>query len=244
MFSTVDLDDVRDLAMEHTSISPYMIHRRLRIPRTEAEIYLLHLEFEGCVGSPNPERSRPVLRHDIEETVPIRADVLKGDMAMTTPSAPSTVAIGACLSCRSLFLITPDTDRCLLCGRAPSHMLPFGLATPVDMIPEPVASEPTPEPPAPYVTIIYCPHCDELVELLVADMEVSVIPPSVAPLAEEPAAEVPSPVAADSSPGPSPETLPGLEVVPPALEEGAAVPDAVPSSPPVGSEYTPPSDFQ
>ena len=163
---------------------------------------------------------------------------------MTTPSAPSTVAIGACLSCRSLFLITPATERCLTCGGAPTHVLPFGLATPVDMTLEPVAPEPAPESPAADLYTGTCPHCEGCIQVLITDTEVFLSPVSVAPLAEEPAAEVPSPAAADSSPGPSPEAVPDAEVVPPVPGEGVASASAAPSSPPVGSEYTSPPDFQ
>lgn len=239
MVNIDSLDDVRELAMEHTSISPYMIHRRLRIPRREGEIYLRHLELEGTVGPPGPERSRPVLRHPIPLRVPASANVLKGLLAMVTPSASIDVAIGACLSCRSLFLITPSTERCLTCGGPPSHILPFGLATPVDMTPEPVTPEPTPESPWLSPVPIACPVCACLLELIITDTEILLSPSSVAPLAEEPAVEVPPPAAAGSPPGPSPEPTLDSEVVPPVASEGVASPDATPSSPPVFEEPSP-----
>jgi len=51
-------------------------------------------------------------------------------------------AIGACLECRSLFLVTLDTPNCILCGRLPTYTLPFAPARggPV----EPREEQPTP----------------------------------------------------------------------------------------------------
>jgi ribosomal protein S25 len=55
------LDNVRDLAQQHTSISPFMIHRRFRIPAKAAERLLRELHREGVVGKAGPGRSREVL---------------------------------------------------------------------------------------------------------------------------------------------------------------------------------------
>lgn len=57
------LDRVRELAQEHTSISPFMVHRRLRIPRRAAERLLRELEKEGLVGPPSQCGGRDVLTH-------------------------------------------------------------------------------------------------------------------------------------------------------------------------------------
>jgi ribosomal protein S25 len=58
------LDNVRELAQQHTRISPFMIHRRFRIPRKGAERLLRELQREGVVGPAGPGRSREVLKRD------------------------------------------------------------------------------------------------------------------------------------------------------------------------------------
>lgn len=57
------LENVRELALEHTFISPYMIHRRLRISRKGAEALLQELERQGIVGPRTGDGSREVLVH-------------------------------------------------------------------------------------------------------------------------------------------------------------------------------------
>ncbi|MBA7706356.1 hypothetical protein ES703_115208 [subsurface metagenome] len=57
------LEDVRELAYEHTFISPGMVQRRLRIPRGAGEALLAQLEREGLVGPRWPGSSREVLKH-------------------------------------------------------------------------------------------------------------------------------------------------------------------------------------
>jgi hypothetical protein len=66
---------------------------------------------------------------------------------MTQPVDVLAPAIGACLNCRSLFLVTFDTPRCILCGSVPTYTLAFSPAEQVAATPEP---EPVfvPEPPA------------------------------------------------------------------------------------------------
>jgi ribosomal protein S25 len=56
------LDNVRDLAQQHTRISAFMIHRRFRIPRPGGERLLRQLEREGIVGKASPGGSREVLK--------------------------------------------------------------------------------------------------------------------------------------------------------------------------------------
>ena len=98
----------------------------------------------------------------------------------------SQVAIGACLNCRQLFLITPDTETCYLCGRLPAYTLRFPLASQ----PEPVVPGPYPEelPPAAPPTLIgiTCPHCHDNVQLSISDSEISVVPPPLPVDDEEP----------------------------------------------------------
>lgn len=57
------LDKVRELAQEHTAISPFMVHRRFSIPRSAAERLLRELEQEGVVGPSIGDGSRKVLSH-------------------------------------------------------------------------------------------------------------------------------------------------------------------------------------
>lgn len=67
------LTDVRQLASEHTSISPGMILRRLRIPSAGGEALLAQLEWEGLVGPRLPGGSREVVSHN---ELPLRHDPL------------------------------------------------------------------------------------------------------------------------------------------------------------------------
>jgi len=57
------LDRVRELAQEHTAISPFMVHRRFRISRRGAAALLRELERQGVVGPPVGDGSRKVLSH-------------------------------------------------------------------------------------------------------------------------------------------------------------------------------------
>lgn len=56
------VDEVYALAVQHTRISPSMLHRRLRIPRAKGEKYLQELEREGIVGPREGLGSREVLQ--------------------------------------------------------------------------------------------------------------------------------------------------------------------------------------
>lgn len=106
---------------------------------------------------------------------------------MTQPGYAPAAAIGACLNCRQLFLITPDTPNCYLCGRAPAFTLPFAVAAP-SAHPEPVEG-PAPPPPAAPPTLIgvTCPHCHSDIRLSITDSEISVVqPPAPEPAEEEP----------------------------------------------------------
>lgn len=106
---------------------------------------------------------------------------------MIEPIVTSQVAIGACLNCRQLFLITPDLETCYLCGRPPAYRLafplapshaPVGLETPLEELP-PAGS--------PILIGITCPHCHDNVQLSISDSEISVVPPPVPePEEEEP----------------------------------------------------------
>jgi len=62
---------------------------------------------------------------------------------MVQPVEIPTAAIGACLNCRQLFLVTPGTPNCLTCGQPPTLLLPFPTAHP-----EPVEAPEEELPPA------------------------------------------------------------------------------------------------
>lgn len=64
---------------------------------------------------------------------------------MTQPADVFAPAIGACLPCRQLFLVTPETPNCILCGQPPAYTQPFANAGPL-VTP---ASHPEPAEPIP-----------------------------------------------------------------------------------------------
>jgi hypothetical protein len=133
---------------------------------------------------------------------------------MVTPTVYQFPAIGACLPCNQLFLVTTPDTRCLFCGGLPSTIHPFaqplrsGLAAPDE--PPPPAAEPT----APTIIGVTCPHCHQNLQLSITDTEISVIPPPTPLPAEEAAPVDATPAAAASDAGP---TEP-----PPAMAQDAA----------------------
>jgi hypothetical protein len=123
---------------------------------------------------------------------------------MVNPSTPSAPAIGGCLRCHQLFLITDGSAACLICGRAPDLSLPFGrvVCTEADAELEPI--EPAEELPAAIPYAIKCPHCDNDVQLLISDTEIMVVPPApLLPVEEAGPDHAPSPEPA-SPPAPAP----------------------------------------
>lgn len=114
---------------------------------------------------------------------------------MAQPVATTDVAIGACLSCRSLFLVTYDTPNCLLCGRLPAFTLPFATAHPEPVEGPETVLEGLP-PPAPVATwTISCPHCEGDIEVEVTEGEISVRAPFLPPAPPEEPQPEPAPVA-------------------------------------------------
>lgn len=109
---------------------------------------------------------------------------------MTQPTEVAQVAIGACLSCHQLFLVTPESAVCILCGRPPAYTLPFSAMEQVGPTPEstPTASPSPVQPPT--LIGVTCPHCHGNVQLSITDTEITVIPPPP----PEPAEEVPGPL--------------------------------------------------
>jgi len=99
----------------------------------------------------------------------------------------SQVAIGACLNCRQLFLITLDTPNCYLCGRAPAYTIGFPPASVHDLLqPGPSVVISPPEQP-PVLIGVTCPHCHGNVQLSITDSEIAVVPPPAPePEVEEP----------------------------------------------------------
>lgn len=67
---------------------------------------------------------------------------------MTQPVDILAPAIGACLNCRSLFLVTFDTPNCILCGNPPTYTLPLTSAYP-EPVEEPEQQPAPAEEPAP-----------------------------------------------------------------------------------------------
>jgi hypothetical protein len=108
----------------------------------------------------------------------------------------SQVAIGACLNCRQLFLITPDTPTCYLCGRPPAYGLAFA-AVVSSAHPGPVEGPAISPPAAPPILIgVTCPHCQHNVQLSISDSEISVLlPPAPEPEDEEPEPDLTPPLA-------------------------------------------------
>lgn len=122
-------------------------------------------------------------------------------VSQDTPNAP---AIGGCLRCHQIFLITDSSAACLICGRPPDLSLPFGQFVPVGEDVDLVPAAPAEEPAAPILIAVKCPHCDNDVQLAITDTEISVVPPPAAPPVEEAAAEFTPLSAAASSPEPTP----------------------------------------
>ena len=118
-------------------------------------------------------------------------------------------AVGACLDCRQVFLVSDSFTRCLLCGRPPGALLPF--APPVGA---PLAAPEGPPPPAeepthPALAYVICPFCDCNISLLTTDPDVCLFPSPPALPAEE-AASVPAPTAAAASPAGPTESPPAM----------------------------------
>ena len=125
---------------------------------------------------------------------------------MVQPNVTFKAAIGACLRCRQLFLITPDTPTCYLCGRAPDYITYFAPPDPGRVEwGHPDAALPPPEQPAVLIGIT-CPHCHSNVQLSISDSEISVLQPPV-PIADEEPAES---AAAPDQPVESDELVPPL----------------------------------
>lgn len=103
---------------------------------------------------------------------------------MNQPLATPGYGVGGCVTCRQVFLVTPEGRTCPLCDGPPLQILEFPTEGPVSgpyPVPEPEA-EPGPETPT-EITVT-CPHCDQLVILHVSEDEVAVIAPSAAPQEE------------------------------------------------------------
>lgn len=104
---------------------------------------------------------------------------------MVNESTPNAPAIGGCLRCHQLFLITDSSATCLICGRPPDLSLPFGRFVTAGEDVELVPATSAEEPEAPILIAVKCPHCDNDVQLSITDTEISVVPPSPGPPADE-----------------------------------------------------------
>jgi hypothetical protein len=129
---------------------------------------------------------------------------------MVNASTPNAPAIGGCLRCHQIFLITDSSAACLICGRPPDLSLPFGRFVPVGEDVELVPAAPAEEPEAPILIAVKCPHCDNDVQLSITDTEISVVSPSPGPPADE--------AGPDSNPSPEPASSPAVETPAPVEE--------------------------
>lgn len=78
---------------------------------------------------------------------------------MTQPANAFAPAIGACLPCRQIFLVTPETPNCVLCGQPPAYTLAFP-AVPPGFV-EPAPDEPVEPIPAAVPSTEASPAADE-----------------------------------------------------------------------------------
>lgn len=140
---------------------------------------------------------------------------------MAAPAVATQYAIGACLNCRNLFLVTPANPECLLCGRPATLTLPFPGPESPFAVETPSAAEPE-APPAPLTPMpITCPVCNAALELVLNESEIYLqeapsegpVPfPAMGPPAEEPAPEAaPAEPEGSLSPGTELEETPAEE---------------------------------
>jgi len=97
---------------------------------------------------------------------------------MVNDVAPTVPAIGACLRCNQLFLVTDTVTNCLVCGHPPDVTLPFGRDVPagehVEFAPPGFPHEVVQIPSI----VTTCPNCEAVLEFRTAGLEVDVIPPA------------------------------------------------------------------
>ncbi len=124
-----------------------------------------------------------------------------------SPVAPAA-SIGACLTCRQVVLVTPDSPNCLLCGRPPALTLPFSVAQPtVQEVPPPPVEDFAPAEEPVYIGIT-CPHCEQNVQLALTPDNIAVVPPAAPSPSPEPAPAAATPAEAGSAPPPEPPSPP------------------------------------
>lgn len=84
-------------------------------------------------------------------------------------------AIAACFPCNNLWLRTATAPNCLMCGGAPSRLIPFpdGGAAGLELPPA-TAEEPAATPP-PIDFTLDCPYCNEPVTVRVTDTTVELV---------------------------------------------------------------------
>jgi hypothetical protein len=128
---------------------------------------------------------------------------------MVNDVTPTVPAIGACLQCNQVFLVTDTHSSCLYCGKAPSLTLPFGLGHYIDAAVQATVDTESQEPAKPILIGVTCSHCQQTIHLAITDTEIAVVPPPPAPPAEEAVAEVPAPSAAAPPPD-EPELAPAM----------------------------------
>ncbi len=85
-------------------------------------------------------------------------------------------AIGACIQCRTLFLVTPDRYTCPFCSNPPAETLPFPVAGAGPPSALQLHSADVPAPAAPLSLAAACPHCAGSFRLDVWGHGVMVVP--------------------------------------------------------------------
>ncbi|OGO08497.1 MAG: hypothetical protein A2Y61_03940 [Chloroflexi bacterium RBG_13_60_13] len=130
---------------------------------------------------------------------------------MVAPDPAAGPAVGACLRCNNLFLVTSLGSTCMLCGRPPDLTLPFGrvVYTEDDAELEPI--EPAEMGATVSTLTVECPHCGQGVELDIVDSEIVVVPPSPLLPADE--------AGSGSPPPPEPASPPAETPPPPAMAQ-------------------------
>lgn len=140
---------------------------------------------------------------------------------MNQPPVEVQYGVGACGSCRHVFLVTPELRNCPLCDRPADRVLAFAGAVEAAVAAAETSLEGEGPADAAIPFTVTCPHCDKPVLLEVTQEAISVVAPSIYPLEEEPGAP-----ASESEPPASP----------PAAAEEPQEPMAGPHDPPpVGS---------
>jgi hypothetical protein len=128
---------------------------------------------------------------------------------MVAPDQPDAPAVGACLRCNNMFLVTSSGSTCMLCGRPPDLALPFGQFVSVGEEAELVPSAPGRGALSVAEAWIECPNCQALLSIRTSGEVLQTITPPAVPPAEE-AGPGSSPPPEPASPPAEPEPAPAM----------------------------------